>query len=410
MDARLRVVYLLASAVGVFFLRTPWQVTALLGLQLLLWFLVRLPLRRLVRQTLKLWGFGLLVVSSYALTADDPSLDRWVQLPLFGVHLSLNISGAGVGGLMVLRLVTVVLASSVARAGNVRALALGLSQLRVPRSFSAPLDAVLSLTGEDEDHPLPRGEGRGEGRESGGGRGNGGGRKAKGSFWAALQRVSQGDVSAITDKLERQIGRAEKHLHESSADAPHPNALPEGEGARRDWAVIAGVAASMLGIRALKILPSIPFAPGHKLVLLTPLYVVASMQTKGRWGGTLTGLTMGTVAFLLGDGRYGVFEILKHLVPGVLCDIFLPLLPGAGRKLGGLGWSLFGGLVAAGRFATILAITFVLQTPAVAWAILLPGLTVHMTFGLLSGYITAHLVKAVEAAAARRGSMDKEAA
>ena len=31
----------------------------------------------------------------------------------------------------------------------------------------------------------------------------------------------------------------------------------------------------MLGIKALKLLPGIPFAPGHKLVLLTPLYVVA---------------------------------------------------------------------------------------------------------------------------------------
>ena len=45
----------------------------------------------------------------------------------------------------------------------------------------------------------------------------------------------------------------------------------------RDAGVIVGLSLTMLGIKALKVLPSIPFAPGHKLVLLTPLYVVASL-------------------------------------------------------------------------------------------------------------------------------------
>ena len=44
---------------------------------------------------------------------------------------------------------------------------------------------------------------------------------------------------------------------------------------------VAMVALAMLAVKALKVLPSVPFAPGHKLVLLTPLYVVASMRTIG---------------------------------------------------------------------------------------------------------------------------------
>ena len=63
-------------------------------------------------------------------------------------------------------------------------------------------------------------------------------------------------------------------------------------------------ALTMLGVKALKILPGIPFMPGYKGVILIPLYLVAARVTRTRFGATLTGLTMGTVAFLLGDGRY----------------------------------------------------------------------------------------------------------
>jgi hypothetical protein len=194
-------------------------------------------------------------------------------------------------------------------------------------------------------------------------------------------------------RLERQIQRAERHAEQQGVGdrgrAPEAKVV-------RDVGVIAGVTLTMLGIKALKILPSIPFAPGHKLVLLTPLYIVASLLTTTRLGGTLTGLTMGTVAFLMGDGKYGIFEILKHVTPGVICDLFVPLLVRNGRMPGGFGWSLFGIFIAAGRVATILAIVFAVQAPKVAYAMLLPAFTVHCTFGAASGYISYHVVRGVE--------------
>lgn len=153
----------------------------------------------------------------------------------------------------------------------------------------------------------------------------------------------------------------------------------------------------MLGIKALKILPNIPFAPGHKLVLLTPLYITATLRTRTRAGATLTGLVMGSVAFLLGDGRYGIFEILKHVAPGVLCDLIVPLLIRAygSRTPGALAWSAVGGLMGVGRFATIFAVTLSVQPPAVAWALLVPGLIIHTTFGTLSGLVSSPLIRAL---------------
>lgn len=200
--------------------------------------------------------------------------------------------------------------------------------------------------------------------------------------------MSRGDIGPLKSRLERQIHRAEEHAAQELG--------PERASLGREVGVIAGVSLTMLGIRAVKILPSIPFAPGHKLVLLTPLYVMASLLTKGRWGATFTGLSMGIVSFLLGDGRYGVFEILKHVVPGVLCDLWVPLLVASGRRPGKLAWALVCGVIAAGRYAAIVAVTLLAQPPAVALAFLVPGLSVHVGFGLAAGLVVPALIRAFD--------------
>ncbi|MGQ0504840.1 MAG: hypothetical protein ACT4TC_05930 [Myxococcaceae bacterium] len=420
-----RVLYLLATAVGVFFLKDPWHVGALFVLQLALWPIVRLPLRKLARHLTKLAGIATFIVVSYAIVSEDPALDQWLHVPILSWTLALNVYGVRLGALMILRLVTVVLASQIASAGDSRAIAKGLSTLGVPKVMATSLDAVLSLLASDVGTNR-RGMGGGRGHGDGGGRGGnygggsgGGGGRGRGNgdrrgagggttqpgagegFWASFKRLSRGDVSPIAARLNQHIDNAQAHL-----DANAELNDPPSSARSRDIAVIAGATVSMLGIRALKILPSIPFAPGHKLVLLTPLYIVAALKTRTRLGGSLTGLTMGTVAFLMGDGKYGIFELVKHVAPGVICDLFLPLF---GDKLGAVGWSLFGGFIALGRFATLFVVTLLLQAPGVAYALLLPGLTVHVTFGVLSGYVTHHLVRAMQALPGN-DSHDKDAA
>ena len=83
-DPRLRVLYLATVAVGIVFLRAPLAIFAVVAAQLVLWPVVGLPARRLARHVLKLWGFALFLVVSYALTADDPATDRWIHVALFG--------------------------------------------------------------------------------------------------------------------------------------------------------------------------------------------------------------------------------------------------------------------------------------------------------------------------------------
>lgn len=214
-----------------------------------------------------------------------------------------------------------------------------------------------------------------------------------------MKRLARGDVGVIVERLDRDVARAERHVQAAGGARPE---------LARDIAVVAGIALTMLGIKALKLLPGLPFAPGHKGVLLIPLYIVAGLMTKSRAGSTWTGLTMGTVAFLLGDGRYGVFEIIKHVAPGVLVDLLLPvMLLGDGaraRRRGVIAWAIFGFVVAMGRFATVTAIAFVVQAPALVYAVLVPGLVVHTIFGVLSGVVTAPLVRAVTARSDRGGT------
>ena len=228
----------------------------------------------------------------------------------------------------------------------------------------------------------------------GGGRGMGGGGRGAApdggeGFWAALKRISRGDVGPIVGRVDRQIGRVEDHLRDEGFDAREREM-------GRDVAVIAGVSLTMLGIKALKVLPSIPFAPGYKTVVLTPLYIVARLRTRARAGATVTGLTMGIVAFLAGDGRYGPFEILKHTAPGVVCDLAVPAMVRGGRTPGPIAWSVLGGLIGAARYTTIFGVMLLVQPPALAWALLAPGLALHTTFGVLSGWVSWQIVRAMQ--------------
>lgn len=363
MDPRIRVLYLAAVAASALVLADLRVLVGLSIAHVIAWLALREGIAPLVRQLVKLSGFAAFIVLSYALTKDDPTTDRWTKL--YGIDV--NAGGALVGVRMVLRVVIVVLASRIARSGDARAIAEGLRRIGVPEIVSMPMDAVLSLMGGRS------GGGRGDG--SGGGRGRRRGDEPTEGFWTSLKRIAAGDVGPIADRLERQIDRVQAHL---------------GDKGTADIAIIAALSLTMLGIKALKLLPSIPFAPGHKLVLLTPLYIVATLRTKTRLGATLTGLVMGTVAFLLGDGRYGVFEVLKHVAPGIVCDVTVPLVR---RRAGTVVWSFVGGLMGLARFATIFSITLVAQPPAIAWAILVPGLIVHTTFGVLSGLVSTPLVK-----------------
>ena len=374
----------------------PFLVGAL-SFQVVLWFVVGYAPSRLARQVGKLWGFALFVLASYALTSEADDVDRWVHVRVATMDLKLNVGGALQGALMIGRVLLVVLASQIAKAGDERAIATGLRKLGMPLVFSASVDATLALFAQGGGGGRGRGGGRGGGGGGGrGGGGGGGGGRGRGAdapgapaqgLWSTIKGIARGDLTPLVHRLEGDIDRAQHQVEDAMT---HDGAKAPKERAR-DIAIIAGVSVAMLGVKALKILPSIPFAPGHKFVVLTPLYLLATRKTHMRFGATMTGLTMGTVAFLMGDGRYGIFEILKHVVPGLVSDLCLPvLLRNRAPDMPPPAWvcALLGGLMGAGRFATVFCVTLAVQPPRVAFAMLIPGFVVHTGFGLLAGLVS----------------------
>src|SRR5450755_1535460 len=97
LDPRLRVLYLLSVALGLFAFHRLDVVAPVAAAQAVLWLLVGLGGRRLVRQITKLWFFTLFIVVSYALTSEEAATDRWVSLRVLSFAVSLNVAGALAG-------------------------------------------------------------------------------------------------------------------------------------------------------------------------------------------------------------------------------------------------------------------------------------------------------------------------
>src|SRR5690606_28491659 len=124
MDPRLRVLYLAAVAVGAFVIRDARIAAGLAAAHAIAWLALGLGARKLARQLAKLAAFAGFIIVSYALTSEDETVDRWIDVSVGQATVALNVGGAAMGGLMVLRVVLVVLASRVARAGDPTAIAL----------------------------------------------------------------------------------------------------------------------------------------------------------------------------------------------------------------------------------------------------------------------------------------------
>jgi hypothetical protein len=62
---------------------------------------------------------------------------------------------------------------------------------------------------------------------------------------------------------------------------------------------------------------------------------------------------------------------------------------------GPFAWTLVGGAVGLGRFTTVFCVIFAVQPPAVAYALAIPGLITNVVFGLMSGYVSYHVLRAV---------------
>ena len=377
----LKLLYLLAVTASAFmvpaFAATRsarwWVVPALLVLQVGILLTCQTRVIGILRPVWRLKWFFLFLSGCYLLLPPDSSdggdlVLQW-QVPFVNWPLPLNLTGLERAALMCLQILTVLLASTVVRVtGSGRDLVDGLRALRLPDLFVYSLDHTLELLGGTKKS----GRGRAEAREQGG-------------PLSTVKRLLRGDVGGFIQTIRTNIERAgERPKHESDRRLD-PHLL-------QDIAIVTGIALCMASIKLLKILPGLPFAPGHKAILLFPLYVLASSLTHSRWGGTAAGSIMGVIGFLQGDGRFGVLEIFKHIAPGLVIDLGRPVV----RRLPtwAFGYCLLGLAAALGRVSTELVLVLLLGARAEVYLFPVAVLIPNLLAGFLSGFVTIFVLRA----------------
>jgi len=379
--AVLKVIYLLAVTAVTFMLPAlsatrplRWYIVpALLALQALTLLICRIPIGQIVRPAWRLkWLFLFLIGCYTLLPPENPAGDlvlHW-RVPGLEWRFPFNIAGLERAAVMCLQILVVLLASAMVRlTGRGDDLVHGLQELRLPGLFVHSLDRTLSLlSGADER------SGRRQ-REAGGAQ--------RGAF-TALKRLLRGDVGGFVQSIKANM--------ELAGGQSGGGAGPEFETRlAHDVAIVSGIALCMASFKMLKFLPGLPFASGHKAVLLFPLYVLAARLTYSRWGATTAGTIMGVIGFLQGDGRFGVLEVLKHIAPGLVIDIADPLV----RRLPvwALGYCLLGLVAAVARTSTELVLVFLLGARAEIYLFPAAKLVPNLLAGFLSGFVTLFVLR-----------------
>jgi len=375
----------LGYLIGVVFLLVafPSSLTTLilLALQTALWISCSVgwpPFARIIK---RLGVFFLVIGVSYAFfSTGDVQLDRWADLKVGPWMIAVNLAGVSAAILMCLRVLVLVMASVwVQQTGSPGDLVRAFERFGFPRFIAASIDGTIQLASGGGGTGGGRGGGRGQGRE---------GRDGQNKVSIGFEQVRHGNLTFITDMVERGLDRAEQFVVRANPDLE--------SGQAKDIAIIVGMATAIMGTKLLQILPGIPIAPGHKNVVIIPFLLLASRLSRRRFGGFWTGLTAGVVSVLSGYGQYGILEIAQFAVPGLMADLLVPFVrPSHPRWLKFIEFGLVGGLLGIGRFAANVLVILLAGAPGAAFVLYLPMLASQMFFGAISAFVSMVVLDSV---------------
>lgn len=376
-SAELKLGYLAAVVVALFLFPYPTTIAVLLLLQAFLWVSSSLGWRPLRRIFLRLSIFFVVIGVSYGFfSLGDPSADRWTTLALGPWTVEINLAGLVRALMMCLRVSVLVAASAwVQQSGKPGEFVRALEKFRVPRFLAASIDGTLQLV-----------------VGSGGQGGQGGqGRRRRGAKEAArigFQQLRRGKMTFVIDMVEKALARAESFVSASNPGLGREQA--------KDIAIIIGCATAVMAVKIIHILPGLPIAPGHKNFVMIPLFLLAAGLTRARFGGLWTGLTVGVVSMMMGYGKFGVLGIAHFAAPGLLADLFLPLVRlDTSRWLRLLQLAVIGSLLGLGRFAANFLVIILAGAPGVAFMLYFPMLVSQMVFGALSAFVSLVILELV---------------
>lgn len=364
-DPRLKILYLILLAVLTFVLDDYRHLLILLGLQVFLWFLGCLSLKELGRGLRRVLFIVFFLIISTTLVAPEEGAGAGRTILLFNGYLKLYLTGLLIGSVMSLRILILIVGSLLVRlSGSSQEFVEGLKGLRVPAAIAVTLDVILNLLS-----------------------GEAGRKKGKKKKKLDLGLVLKGDFSFLTAAIADSLRRAEEHIEQGGYEGSAEQL--------RDIGIVSGLTVMAMMTKFFKVLPGFPISPGHKSLLIIPLYVLAHELTTSRWGATWVGAALGVVAYLFGEGQFGIVEILKYVSPGILIDLVMPLYKGWFKKPNLPALAVLGLFASLAKLSTILLIAWLARAPRVFYLYVGWMAMWHSIFGFFSGLVSFGLLKSV---------------
>ncbi|MFK5947814.1 MAG: hypothetical protein QM500_03455 [Methylococcales bacterium] len=391
LSAQLKVFYLLILATGLFFINQLEVIALVAGFQLALWLYSKLPLSAAIKAVSRLKWFVLLIILSYLLIPPGTAqADFSIDLKLF--ELNIYFSGLDHALLMLSRVLLLVISSLWVRLSEPKGVFVGvLQKFGVPDIIAIVIDAGLSITSGDRSGHSGSGHGKGKGQGGGksGDSGSGSGKKNKdGRFKKTVvffDDIRQGRFDFIDNLIASAFEKSRNYM---AQNYPQMN-----ESLRRDASIILMVVIAVMSLKLIQLMPGLPFAPGHKNTLVLPLLVLASMMTSGRFGGFAAGFSIGVVSFLLGYGKFGIFEVFQFALPGLVADLLLSILVTGTGAILMLRLAILGAILGLTRFVANFMVLMLAGSPELAWVVFLPMLISQVVFGTLSCLVCVYIVK-----------------
>jgi len=381
--SRLALIYLVALSVLMFALDQAWLLGLLLGLHLLGYLLLKLSAQPLQRVLKRMSLFLFFILLAYGINWSQLLQQEWQQL--------LNTDGLSTALVMGLRVLNLVVASLLVRLlSSADEFVSALRWLRVPATSAMVIDGVFALLSGPGMHAgMGRGNGNRRRRDPGGRRaGNNhhdkaGNRAARQSL--SWQAIRQRRLQPMRDIIVNAMAQARNWLLQRT-----PGMASE---KLDDLVVILGGSVAIMSLRLLQILPGLPIAPGHKNILIIPLYLFIAMITRSRFAATQCGIAIGVLSFFLGQGRFGIFELLQWILPGVAADLLAPLLRGLRGWIAVIAMIFAGVLLGVLRFSAGFALIMLAGGHIGLFAVYLPVLAAQVTFAAIGAALTPWLLQ-----------------
>ncbi|MBL4705762.1 MAG: hypothetical protein JKY54_14650 [Flavobacteriales bacterium] len=357
MKHALLICYIILAGIGVFLINNLYILIAIILAHLIGWFILKIPVNKL-KFLWKIKWFVLIIVFFHSISGPDPEL---VLLAFKKIKLSVGLAGLENGLIMAGKLISMLLITQLVRLSMSKAAFVsGMRKLGLSHDFADIIDQIFGII-----------------TSSGQGNGKGKGDKKKGSgknkelMDTTARQAMVGKIGSIPDKLAQRLNKAKDQFKNS------PNA------------VIGASSLTVTLIRMVKIAPGFPLAPGHKNILLVPVFIQAIHGSNQRFTGAKIGFISGILHFASGFGKYGPLGILQFLLLGSVIGAMMKLM---GKNPGTFKLSLVGATAGLTRISSEIILSFALGMPKAFYLLYLPYFISQILFGAGSCFISKKLI------------------